>query len=252
MALCAIRFFPATGQEQSRLVSGASGINELLDPFRRWQHDDVLVGRNMDRTCRRLAMFSSELGAVLSPVQTLNYLDIIKESREFPAGFDDSYKSIAALLRLEKPDEYDVLEKAKFTVKVVSKLYKEGMGLLIKHHNFTMQPERLTQYKKEGSQDVSRVPVSLLQTRTTCMRFSGTYVAFTGTLKIPGRKMERKEAMERVRQMGGIVTDRIDEHVTHLVTGVQIAGREKSQKERQAEADGIVLIPADVFFTLID
>ena len=224
---------------------------DLWEAFLEWYDGSVLVGRDMKRAIRTLERLLYKHSVPCNRMFPISsYVDELKKHPDIPTDFDGSYKSIATFLNLPKPDEHDIMSKAEFTGRVIEKLHPGDMPF---EEAILSQPvERLTNYKKEGSADVSRITITELRARPLKTRFDGTYVAFTGSLKTADKKMERKEAAEIVRQLGGIVTEgKIDQHVTHLVTGVQIAGRAKSQKEQQAEADGIILIPANVFFTLI-
>jgi len=252
VAICVCRV--VAGKSESKMCkmeAKEEDFPELWEAFLEWYDGSILVGRDMKRTFRTLEklLYQHNIGCERM-FQTSSYLDELKKHPDFPADFDGSYKSIAAFLKLPKPNEHDIMSKAEFTGRVMEKLHPGDMPF---EQAILSQPfERLTTYKKEGSPDVSCTAIDELRSRPLKKRFAGTYVAFTGSLKTADRKMQRAEAVEIVRQLGGAATDgKIDEHVTHLVTGVQIAGRAKSQKEREAEEDGIILIPADVFFTLI-
>jgi len=63
-------------------------------------------------------------------------------------------------------------------------------------------------------------------------RFEGCYFAFTGTLKVEGKKsLQRKAAMEIIKNMGGHSTESFDQNVTHLVKGII--------REKEIEANGM-------------
>jgi NAD-dependent DNA ligase len=248
MSLCAIRFSGI--DELSKLSIETANFPELWKTFMAWYDGGILVGRKIKKTCGVLGTLFRE-HAITPPtdIKVISYIDLLGKTKGLR---NDSYKSIAECLPVAEPDVHNVESKAEFTVFVMSRFRDTDVVLPIMPADFSEPLSRLTNYKKEGEHTVSRIPIAHLSLRPLSHRFEGTYIAFTGTLKTADKKMERKEAAAIVRQLGGIVTEgKIDQHVTHLVTGVQIAGRAKSQKEREAEEDGIILIPADVFFTLI-
>ena len=248
MSLCAIRFSGTT--DLSKLSIASENFPEIWKTFMAWYDGEILVGRNLKRTCGVLGeLFRQHAITPPTDIKTISYLDILSKTQGLRS---DSYKDIAKCVHCAAPELHDVESKADFTIFVMSCIREDVEVMPIRPADFSAPFERLTNYKKEGEHTVFRIPIESLSLRPLSHRFEGTYVAFTGTLKTDNKKMERKEAAETVRKLGGIVTEgKIDQYVTHLVTGVQVAGRAKSQKEREAEQDSIILIPADVFFTLI-
>jgi len=213
--------------------------------------DNLLVAKDARSLCVRLRTLFL-LNKMPFPV--VDILDVRKylTSAKFISSNDTSYENMAEAVKIAMPDMTNALERAWFIGHALAKCWSPKALKHVAPADFSEPQKLTTNYKKEGAPVVFRYTIPELFARPLATRFVGTYVAFTGTLKTDRHpKMLRKEAKETVRQLGGIATESIDEHVTHLVTGVQVAGREKSDKERTAAEDGIILIPADVFFALI-
>ena len=84
--------------------------------------------------------------------------------------------------------------------------------------------------------------------------FAGKTVAFTGTLKVGDRKMQRSEAQAIVQALGGnIVTGEYGKlrNANLLVLGTQAGNRTQSQKMDAAREDSIPTITAEQFFNMI-
>jgi NAD-dependent DNA ligase len=185
----------------------------------------------------------------------IDILDVRKylTNAKYISSNEQSYEMISKATGITVPDMDNILERAWFIGNVLAKCWSKKALKHVAPADFSEPEKLMTHYKKEGAPPVSHVSVAELQSRPLDTRFTGTYVVFTGELKTSKHpKMLRTKARAIVAQLGGITNDSIDGHVTHLVTGVQTAGREKSQKEKQAEKDGIILITAAEFFELIE
>ena len=84
--------------------------------------------------------------------------------------------------------------------------------------------------------------------------FSGKTVAFTGTLQYGGRKMQRSEAQQIVKSLGGDVV--VGEYgrlrnANLLVLGTQSGSRTQSQKMDAASDQQVPTITAAQFFQMI-
>ena len=85
--------------------------------------------------------------------------------------------------------------------------------------------------------------------------FFGKVVAFTGTLQVGNRKMQRSEAQQIVKSMGGnIITGEYGKlrNANLLVLGTQAGTRTQSQKMDAARDDNVPTITAAQFFAMID
>ena len=84
--------------------------------------------------------------------------------------------------------------------------------------------------------------------------FSGKVVAFTGTLQVGNRKMQRAEAQRIVQSLGGhVVTGEYGRicNANLLVLGKQAGNRQQSQKMDAAREDNVPTITAEQFFQMI-
>ena len=84
--------------------------------------------------------------------------------------------------------------------------------------------------------------------------FAGKVVAFTGTLQVGNRKMQRAEAQQIVKSLGGnVVTGEYGRlrNANLLVLGKQAGNRQKSQKMDSASEDNVSTITAEQFFQMI-
>ena len=84
--------------------------------------------------------------------------------------------------------------------------------------------------------------------------FTGKVVAFTGTLQVGTRKMQRTEAQQIVKALGGNVV--VGEYgkirnANLLVLGKQAGNRTQSQKMDAARKDSVPTITAEQFFSMI-
>jgi len=84
--------------------------------------------------------------------------------------------------------------------------------------------------------------------------FAGKVVAFTGTLQSGNHKMQRSEAQQIVKALGGDVV--VGEYgkirnANLLVLGTQSGNRTQSQKMDAARERGTVTITAEQFFAMI-
>jgi len=79
----------------------------------------------------------------LPDIKVVSYLDVL----DIPEEFGGSYKNLAAFLNVEKPDEYDVEAKARFTVEVLRTFSESDLAPHVKTADFSPPIERQTKRK---------------------------------------------------------------------------------------------------------
>ena len=208
------------------MVEDAPALDEVLPEYLSFLGDDVLYGFN---TVFDISFLRSrcDLGN--------DFSDVRKIAQAVFPGFSPGYK-LSYLARYFNLGSQE--HRALSDCVITKELYDTLNGLADeKGLDYTSRhlPEGYIKLK-----DIVRLDDSLTL-------FSGECFVFTGTLSHLGRK----EAMQRVVDLGGTVSHTVNARTRYLVSGTQEYITGKSSKERKAEALGVEILSEDEFCALV-
>lgn len=230
----------------NEMVANAPLLKDVLIKFLDFIEDDIIIGHNVNFDINFLYdNCSSELNIPLSN----NFVDTMRISRRLNS--DMKHHRMSDLLKLYKIDDsnqHRALNDCEYTFSIFN-IMKQNIidkyGTLFEFIKaFETKPLKATDIKATTQEFDIDNP------------FYNKQIVFTGTLA----KMDRKNAMQLVANVGGINSDTITKSTNYLVLGVQDYRKlkdNKSNKIKKAETyilkgQDLKIISEDVFYDILD
>ncbi len=232
----------------NEMVENAPNIEDVLPNFINFIGDSILIGHNVNFDINFIydEMVNLDLGIVNN-----DYVDTMRLSRILlPELLHHRLKDLAEFYEISSEGSHRALKDVQITNDVYLKLYEE-----MKNKYST-----LDEFAKEHKNKV-HVKFSDIKAQTDDIDESNPFynksVAITGTLE----RMQRKDAMQQIANLGGICQDTVNKETNYLILGnndynSQLHGK-KSNKLIKAEnlklkGNDIEIISENVFYDILD
>lgn len=208
------------------MVQDAPSLEEALPAFLSFIGDDVLYGFN--------TVFDIEFIRASAEIPN-DFADVRKIAMSVFPGFKPGYKlSLLSSYFHLGTQEHRALSDCELTKALYDRLNEMADEKGIDYTRSRL-PEGYIRLK-----DIVRLDDSVTL-------FSGERFVFTGTLS----RLGRKEAMQRVVDLGGTVSHTVNKGTRYLVSGTQEHITGKSSKERAAGSLGVEILTEEEFYSLI-
>lgn len=234
------------------MLAGAPTASEAIKSFYDFLGDSIIVGYNVgfDINFLREALreyYSSEL--------TNDYIDCLRFSRRlFPDEPHHRLKDMTRLLGIEVEKEHRASHDC-YTTKVV---FEKLRDVAIEKYGSVSEFVNAfnASYKHKAKLRAESITADVTEFDETHPLYGKTCV-FTGTLE----KMQRKEAMQAVVNVGGKVGDNVTKDTNYLILGnndyCTTIKDGKSSKHKKAESlmlkgQDISVIPENIFYQMLE
>lgn len=239
-----------TGLSSATLAKNPS-LDDVFLNFLDFIGDSILIGHNVNFDINFL--YDSSMRIFNKPLCN-DFIDTMRISRRLhPDLTHHRLDNLIELYRLENRGEHRSYNDCSLTNMVFLRQRDEALE---KYGNV---PNFQAQFKKHGS---SKLHASDIQADSN-LEFDETHplfnklCVFTGTLQ----QMPRKEAMQHVVNLGGLVGDSVTKKTNYLILGnndyCKIIKDGKSSKQKKAEelklkGNDIEIISENVFYDMLD
>ena len=234
----------------NEMVKDAPTIEEVLPDFMDYIGNDILIGHNVNFDINFIYdnLYRNKLD-----VLTNDFIDTMRISRKLlPELPHHRLIDLAKYFKIDSTNNHRSLKDCEITMNVYENLKEIALQ---KYDNVDEFKNALKKHKKEGlrAKDI----VSTNTDFDVDNLFYDKYVAITGTLE----KMQRKEAMQIIVDLGGHCEDNVTKKTNYLILGNNdynpILRGKKSSKLIKAETlklegKDIEIISENVFYDIID
>lgn len=234
----------------NEMVKDAPTIEEVLPDFMDYIGNDILIGHNVNFDINFIYdnLYRNKLD-----VLTNDFIDIMRISRKLlPELPHHRLIDLAKYFKIDSTNNHRSLKDCEITMNVYENLKEIALQ---KYDNVDEFKNAFKKHKKEGlrAKDI----VSTNTDFDVDNLFYDKYVAITGTLE----KMQRKEAMQIIVDLGGHCEDNVTKKTNYLILGNNdynpILRGKKSSKLIKAETlklegKDIEIISENVFYDIID
>ena len=231
------------------MVKDAPTIEEVLPDFMDYIGNDILIGHNVNFDINFIYdnLYRNKLD-----VLTNDFIDTMRISRKLlPELPHHRLIDLAKYFKIDSTNNHRSLKDCEITMNVYENLKEIALQ---KYDNVDEFKNAFKKHKKEGlrAKDI----VSTNTDFDVDNLFYDKYVAITGTLE----KMQRKEAMQIIVDLGGHCEDNVTKKTNYLILGNNdynpILRGEKSSKLIKAETlklegKDIEIISENVFYDII-
>ena len=234
----------------NEMVKDAPTIEEVLPDFMDYIGNDILIGHNVNFDINFIYdnLYRNKLD-----VLTNDFIDIMRISRNLlPELPHHRLIDLAKYFKIDSTNNHRSLKDCEITMNVYENLKEIALQ---KYDNVDEFKNAFKKHKKEGlrAKDI----VSTNTDFDVDNLFYDKYIAITGTLE----KMQRKEAMQIIVDLGGHCEDNVTKKTNYLILGNNdynpILRGKKSSKLIKAETlklegKDIEIISENVFYDIID
>lgn len=234
----------------NEMVKDAPTIEEVLPDFMDYIGNDILIGHNVNFDINFIYdnLYRNKLD-----VLTNDFIDTMRISRKLlPELPHHRLIDLAKYFKIDSTNNHRTLRDCEITMNVYENLKEIALQ---KYANVDEFKNAFKKHKKEGlrAKDI----VSTNTDFDVDNLFYDKYVAITGTLE----KMQRKEAMQIIVDLGGHCEDNVTKKTNYLILGNNdynpILRGKKSSKLIKAETlklegKDIEIISENVFYDIID
>lgn len=234
----------------NEMVKDAPTIEEVLPDFMDYIGNDILIGHNVNFDINFIYdnLYRNKLD-----VLTNDFIDIMRISRKLlPELPHHRLIDLAKYFKIDSTNNHRSLKDCEITMNVYENLKEIALQ---KYDNVDEFKNAFKKHKKEGlrAKDI----VSTNTDFDVDNLFYDKYIAITGTLE----KMQRKEAMQIIVDLGGHCEDNVTKKTNYLILGNNdynpILRGKKSSKLIKAETlklegKDIEIISENVFYDIID
>ena len=234
----------------NEMVKDAPTIEEILPDFMNYIGNDILIGHNVNFD---INFIYDNLYRNKFDVLTNDFIDTMRISRKLlPELPHHRLIDLAKYFKIDLTNNHRSLKDCEITMNVYENLKEIALQ---KYDNVDEFKNAFKKHKKEGlrAKDI----VSTNTEFDADNLFYDKYVAITGTLE----KMQRKEAMQIIVDLGGHCEDNVTKKTNYLILGNNdynpILRGKKSSKLIKAETlklegKDIEIISENVFYDIID
>lgn len=234
----------------NEMVKDAPTIEEILPDFMNYIGNDILIGHNVNFD---INFIYDNLYRNKFDVLTNDFIDTMRISRKLlPELPHHRLIDLAKYFKIDSTNNHRSLKDCEITMNVYENLKEIALQ---KYDNVDEFKNAFKKHKKEGlrAKDI----VSTNTEFDADNLFYDKYVAITGTLE----KMQRKEAMQIIVDLGGHCEDNVTKKTNYLILGNNdynpILRGKKSSKLIKAETlklegKDIEIISENVFYDIID
>ena len=233
----------------NEMVENAPNIEEVLPNFISFIGDMILVGHNVNFDINFIydEMINLGLGEVKN-----DYVDTMRLSKIILPELDHHrLKDLAKYYKLDIEGSHRALKDVQITNDVYLKLFDEmnnkygSLDEFVKKHKSGRHHMKFSDIKAETNEIDESNP------------FYNKSVAITGTLE----RMQRRDAMQLIANLGGICQDNVNKETNYLILGNNdynpLLRGEKSNKLIKAEnfklkGNDIEIISENVFYDILD
>lgn len=229
----------------NEMVENAPLLKDVLIKFLDFVGDDIIIGHNINFDINFL--YDNCMSNLNKPLSN-NFVDTMRISRRL--NNDMEHHRMIDLLELYKIDnsnQHRALNDCEYTFSIYN----------IMKQNITNKYETINNFIKTFEiKQVKKIDIkATTQQFDIDNLFYNKQIVFTGTLT----KMDRKNAMQLVANVGGINSDTITKNTNYLVLGIQdyrkLKGN-KSNKIKKAETyilkgQDLKIISEDVFYDML-
>lgn len=233
----------------NEMVKDAPAIEEVLPDFMDYIGNDILIGHNVNFDINFIYdnLYRNKLD-----VLTNDFIDTMRISRKLlPELLHHRLIDLAKYFKIDSTNNHRSLKDCEITMNVYENLKEIALQ---KYDNVDEFKNAFKKHKKEGlrAKDI----VSTNTDFDVDNLFYDKYVAITGTLE----KMQRKEAMQIIVDLGGHCEDNVTKKTNYLILGNNdynpILRGKKSSKLIKAETlklegKDIEIISENVFYDII-
>ena len=232
------------------MVKDAPTIEEILPDFMNYIGNDILIGHNVNFD---INFIYDNLYKNKFDVLTNDFIDTMRISRKLlPELPHHRLIDLAKYFKIDSTNNHRSLKDCEITMNVYENLKEIALQ---KYDNVDEFKNAFKKHKKEGlrAKDI----VSTNTDFDVDNLFYDKYVAITGTLE----KMQRKEAMQIIVDLGGHCEDNVTKKTNYLILGNNdynpILRGKKSSKLIKAETlklegKDIEIISENVFYDIVD
>ena len=226
------------------MVENAPSIEEELPNYLKFINEQNIVGHNVNFD---INFIYDNLAKILNKPFTNDYIDTLRLSRKlYPDIKNHKLITVCDYLKINESTHHRALSDCELTFKVYETIKKH-----INTENIDL--EILFKPKVHNKLRAKEVIATTDDFDETNL-FYNRYCVFTGTLSIA-----RKEAMQKVVNLGGKCEDQITKRTNYLILGnldYEKCKGEKSSKYRKAEeyilaGQDIQIISENVFFDIV-
>ena len=233
----------------NEMVENAPNIEEVLPNFINFIGDEIFIGHNVNFDINFVYDKTVNLG--LGIVKN-NYVDTMRLSRILlPELPHHRLKDLAEYYGIDTKGNHRASKDVQITNEVYLKLYDEMLN------KFGTLEEFLNQCRRKRHS----IKFSDIKAQTTEIDdnnpFYNKAVAITGTLE----KMQRKDAMQIIANLGGICQDNVNKETNFLILGnndynPQLRGKKSNKlikaEELKLKGNDIEIMSENVFYDILD
>ncbi len=235
----------------NEMVKNAPTIEEILPSFMNYIGNDILIGHNVNFD---INFIYDNLYRRKFDVLTNDFIDTMRISRKLlPELPHHRLIDLANYFEIDVENNHRSLKDCEITLNVYEKLKNIALQ---RYGNIEEFENLFKKYKREVSLKAKDIISSKTEFDVDNL-FYDKYVAITGTLG----KMQRKDAMQMIVDLGGHCEDNVTRKTNYLILGNNdynpILRGKKSSKLIKAEAlklegKDIEIISENVFYDIID
>lgn len=232
----------------NKMVEDAPKIDKVLPKFIDFIGNNILIGHNVNFDINFIYDKAIELN--LDPISN-DFIDTLRLSRKLLPNLDHHRLSdLADYYNINKDGSHRALKDVEITLELYNHLNNE----INKQYESITELQKIC--KRHSSFKASEITTANTEFDEDNLLFD-KYVAITGTLE----KMQRKEAMQIIADLGGHCEDNVTLKTNYLVLGNNdynsILKGKKSSKLIKAEnlklkGNDIEIISENVFYDIID
>ncbi len=231
----------------NEMVAEAPSIEEVLPAFMDFIKDEILIGHNI--SAFDINFIYDNLEYLGIDLITNDFVDTLRLSRILlPNEKHHRLKDLSKIFNIDSTGSHRALKDSEISLEVYNRL-KE---MVIKEYGTTQ--EFIESIKRRNDRKLKAADIKTnKEDFDEDNLFYGKYVVFTGTLE----KMQRKEAMQIIADLGGYCQDSITKDTNYLILGnndlnPQLRGN-KSSKQLKAEkmileGKDIEIISENIFY----
>ena len=233
----------------NEMVENAPNIEEVLPNFINFIGDEILIGHNVNFDINFVYDKTVNLG--LGIVKN-NYVDTMRLSRILlPELPHHRLKDLAEYYEIDTKGNHRASKDVQITNEVYLKLYDEMLNKFGTLEEFLNQCRRKRQSIKFS--DIKAQTTEIDENNP----FYNKAVAITGTLE----KMQRKDAMQIIANLGGICQDNVNKETNFLILGnndynPQLSGKKSNKlikaEELKLKGNDIEIMSENVFYDILD
>ena len=233
----------------NEMVENAPNIEEVLPNFINFIGDEILIGHNVNFDINFVYDKTVNLG--LGIVKN-NYVDTMRLSRILlPELPHHRLKDLAEYYEIDTKGNHRASKDVQITNEVYLKLYDEMLNKFGTLEEFLNQCRRKRQSIKFS--DIKAQTTEIDENNP----FYNKAVAITGTLE----KMQRKDAMQIIANLGGICQDNVNKETNFLILGnndynPQLRGKKSNKlikaEELKLKGNDIEIMSENVFYDILD